>query len=52
MAQKRFPAAGHRLYETEEDVTAVVVAAGFSSVAHEVKGPTDAPEGRLVLATA
>lgn len=52
MAQKRFPAAGHRLYETEEDVTAVAVAGGFSSVVHEVKGPAEAPEGRIMLATA
>lgn len=52
MAQKRFPAAGHRLYETEADVTAVAVAGGFTSVAHEVKGPAVAPEGRIMLATA
>ncbi|MFL6108888.1 MAG: class I SAM-dependent methyltransferase [Marmoricola sp.] len=51
MAQKRFPAAGHRLYETEADVTGVAVAAGFSAVAHKVKGPADAPEGRVLLAT-
>jgi trans-aconitate methyltransferase len=52
MAQKRFPAAGHRLYETEADVTAVALAGGFTSVAHEVKGPAEAPEGRIMLATA
>ncbi|MGN6252915.1 MAG: class I SAM-dependent methyltransferase [Marmoricola sp.] len=52
LAQRRFPAAGHRLYETEADVTGVVVAAGFTAVAHEVKGPAAAPEGRVVLATA
>lgn len=52
MAQKRFPAAGHRLYETEADVTGVAVAAGFSAVAHEVKGPGEAPKGRVMLAAA
>jgi trans-aconitate methyltransferase len=52
MAQKRFPAAGHRLYETEADVTAVAVAGGFSSVVHKVKGPAEAPEGRIMLAAA
>jgi trans-aconitate methyltransferase len=52
MAQKRFPVAGHRLYETEDDVTAVALAAGFGSVEHVVKGPADAPEGRVALATA
>lgn len=52
MAQKRFPAAGHRLYETEAEVTAVAMAGGFSSVVHEVKGPAEAPEGRIMVATA
>ena len=52
MAQKRFPAAGHRLYEAEDDVTSAVVAAGFGSVVHLVKGAAEAPEGRVMLATA
>jgi len=52
MAQKRFPAAGHRLYEAEDDVTTVAVAAGFGSVLHLVKGSAEAPEGRVMLATA
>jgi trans-aconitate methyltransferase len=52
MAQKRFPAAGHRLYETEDDVTTVTVAAGFESVIHLVKGTAETPEGRVMLATA
>ena len=52
MAQTRFPAAGHRLYEAEADVTAVALAAGFGSVTHLVKGTTEAPEGRVMLATA
>ena len=52
MAQRRFPPAGHRLYEKDEDVTRLATAAGFSSVKHLVKGSTDAPEGRVMLATA
>ncbi|CAM3618859.1 class I SAM-dependent methyltransferase [Nocardioides zeicaulis] len=52
MAQKRFPVAGHRLYDTEAEVADVAAAAGFTSVTHHVKGPADAPEGRLLLATA
>ena len=51
MAQKRFPAAGHHLYETEAEVTSGAVAAGFRVVAHQIKGPADAPEGRVMLAT-
>jgi trans-aconitate methyltransferase len=52
MAQKRFPPAGHRLYETVDELTDVVVAAGFGSVSHAVKGAAQAPEGRVVLAVA
>jgi SAM-dependent methyltransferase len=52
LAQKRFPPAGHRLYETEDELTRLAAAAGFTSISHEVKGPADAPEGRVTLATA
>jgi trans-aconitate methyltransferase len=52
LAQKRFPAAGHRLYETDDELTQLVTAAGFTSITHKIKGPADAPEGRLTLATA
>lgn len=52
IAQKRFPAAGHRLYETQDEVTAVALDGGFSAVVHEVKGSAEAPEGRVMLATA
>jgi trans-aconitate methyltransferase len=52
MAQKRFPPAGHRLYEEVGAVTALAEAAGFASVSQVVKGPDDAPEGRVMLATA
>ena len=52
MAQRRFPPAGHHLYETDEEVTGLAIAAGFGSVTHLVKGPAGAPEGRVMLATA
>jgi trans-aconitate methyltransferase len=52
MAQRRFPPAGHRLYEADDDVSGLAIAAGFGSVTHIVKGPTAAPEGRVMLATA
>jgi trans-aconitate methyltransferase len=52
MAQRRFPPAGHRLYEADDDVTRLAIAAGFGSVTHLVKGPAEAPEGRVMLATA
>ncbi|MFI7587044.1 class I SAM-dependent methyltransferase [Spongisporangium articulatum] len=52
MAQKRFPPAGHRLYETEDAVTELAKAAGYSAVTQLVKGSPERPEGRVVLATA
>ena len=52
MAQKRFPAAGHRLYDTAADVSRLAAEAGFGSVTQAVKGPAEAPEGRVMLATA
>ena len=52
MARKRFPPAGHQLYETVDELTDLVTAAGFSSVSHAVKGSERAPEGRVVLAVA
>ena len=52
MAQRRFPPAGHRLYESDDEVTELATAVGFRSVEHLVKGPAEAPEGRVMLATA
>jgi trans-aconitate methyltransferase len=52
MAQRRFPPAGHRLYEADDEVTRLATAAGFGSATHVVKGPAEAPEGRVMLATA
>jgi trans-aconitate methyltransferase len=50
MARNRFPRAGHRLYESEDEVTALATTAGFRSPRHIVKGPAEAPEGRVMLA--
>ena len=52
MAQRRFPAAGHRLYGTAEEVSGLAVEAGFDHVTQVVKGLAEAPEGRVLLATA
>ena len=52
MAQRRFPAAGHRLYESDDDVARLAIEAGFGSVRHVIKGASEAPEGRVMLATA
>lgn len=52
MAQRRFPPAGHRLYDADDDVTALAAGAGFSAVTHVVKGSVEAPEGRVMLANA
>lgn len=52
LAQRRFPAVGHRLYETDAELTRLALAAGFGSVTLAVKGPPEAPEGRVMLATA
>jgi SAM-dependent methyltransferase len=52
MAQKRFPPAGHQLYETDDELTHLAQAAGFESITHVVKGSAQAPEGRVALAFA
>ena len=52
LAQRRFPRAGHHLYETDEEVARLAIAAGFVGVTHVVKGQAEASEGRVMLATA
>ena len=49
-AQKNFPRAGHVLYETDADLVRVVETIGFEKVEVAIRGPHDAPEGRLALA--
>ena len=52
MARKRFPPAGHRLYEADDELTHQTIDAGFGSVAQVVKGSAETPEGRVMLAVA
>jgi trans-aconitate methyltransferase len=52
MARKRFPQDGHLLYDSADEVGELARAAGFATVSHLVKGPAEAPHGRLVLAVA
>jgi SAM-dependent methyltransferase len=51
-AQRSFPKEGHVLYDSDGAVEALLRGAGFSSVAFEVKGRSDAPHGSLALAIA
>ncbi len=51
-AQKNFPKEGHRLYETNVEVSALLEQAGFNEVRIMVMGRPDAPEGLLALAIA
>jgi trans-aconitate methyltransferase len=52
MAQKTFPNEGHLLYDGDDQVASLLHAAGFKDVSFRVKGETDAPAGRMALATA
>jgi SAM-dependent methyltransferase len=52
VSQKGFPREGHLLYDSEEEVFALLRAAGFTNVSGAVKGSIEAPEGRLALAPA
>lgn len=52
LARRRFPAAGHLLYDSDDEVTQLAHSAGYSSISHRVKGSADAPEGRVMLAVA
>lgn len=50
-AQQQFPRAGHRLYDADDEIRQVLTEAGFTDVNIAVKGPADAPHGRLALAS-
>ena len=52
VAQKNFPKEGHVLYESDEELSMLLNAAGFRDVRFVVKGESGAPAGRLALATA
>jgi SAM-dependent methyltransferase len=46
MHQKHFPRQGHLLYDSDEQVTGLLTAAGFATISYQVKG-----HGRVALAT-
>ena len=49
LSQRDFPAEGHRLYDDERDVEAVLTAAGFRNVGSRVMGPPGPILGRLSI---
>ncbi len=49
MAQNRFPREGYLLYDSDDQIGALLEGAGFKQVRFVVKGPIDAPEGRLAV---
>jgi trans-aconitate methyltransferase len=51
ISQKNFPKEGHILYDSDAVVAALLTRAGFTSVSSFVMGPSEAPEGRLALAS-
>jgi SAM-dependent methyltransferase len=51
LAQKNFPKDGHVLYDSDAAVASLLTRSGFKSVSFFVMGPSEAPEGRLALAS-
>jgi SAM-dependent methyltransferase len=51
LSQKQFPEEGHRLYESDEEVGAVLAEAGFRDPGH-IEGPRERPARRLALGRA
>ena len=51
MAQTNFPKEGHLLYDSDDELSMLLGVAGFTNVRFVVKGESEAPEGRLALAT-
>jgi SAM-dependent methyltransferase len=52
ISQKNFPKEGHLLYDSDDELATLLQEAGFKDVKFVVKGPPEAPEGRLAFATA
>ncbi len=50
LAQLSFSEEGNILYDSDEQVAVLLEGAGFSDMRFLVKGPEDAPEGRLAIA--
>jgi trans-aconitate 2-methyltransferase len=51
ISQKNFPKEGHVLYDSDAAVSTLLTGAGFKSVSFSVMGQSEAPEGRLALAS-
>ena len=51
LAQRDFPKEGYVLYESDADLTALLIQSGFRNVEVLVLGAAESPEGRLALAT-
>jgi SAM-dependent methyltransferase len=51
MAQRNFPKEGHLLYDSDDELSILLAGAGFTNVRFVVKGGSEAPEGRLALAS-
>jgi len=52
MAQRNFPKEGHLLYDSDNDLSMLLDGVGFKNARFVVKGSSEAPAGRLALATA
>jgi SAM-dependent methyltransferase len=52
MAQRSFPKAGHLLYDSDDELSKLLDGAGFKEVRFLLRGPSEAPYGRLALCTA
>jgi trans-aconitate methyltransferase len=50
-AQKNFPKEGHVMYDSDGAVSKLLTTAGFKNVSFLIMGPSDAPAGRLALAS-
>jgi len=51
VAQRDFVAVGHRLYESDDQITELLAAAGLKAQHHSVIGVVERPVGRLLLAS-
>ena len=54
VSQRQFPAEGHRLYDSDEEVATLLREAGFKDVQHTLQEPSSGQEsaGRLAIGTA
>jgi SAM-dependent methyltransferase len=51
VSQHAFPAEGYKLYDSDDQIAAIFMEAGFTRPQVRVWGDTDRPNGRLALAT-